>query len=686
MTSLPTIAAATGTLAPKAAAPARTLRWGILGTGAIARQFSDALATSAHGALVAVASRQPAEGLGDAFAGASVHAGYEGLLADPAVDAVYIATPHSSHAEWTIRACAAGRHVLCEKPLGMNAAEAMAVADAAARHGVVVMEAFMYRCHPQTRRLVDLLASGAIGEITLVQAAYGYHTDFDPGKRHFDPQLGGGAILDVGCYCISMCRLIAGVAAGKPCAESVGIRALGHLGPTGVDERASAILTFSGGLLAQVSASITTVQDNTLRIYGTKGRIDVRSPWFCSGRTGGVGTITLTSRAGDVETIAVETGAWLYAIEADTFAEAVERGAVAWPAPDLQDTIGTMQTLDAWRQAIGLDYPSERPGRTVTVSGRPLRRDPAADMVHDERLGVGKAASRIVIGGMALTSFALASLVYDAFFEAGGTVFDTAYVYGQGLVDRLLGQWMRSRGVREDIVVIGKGAHTPHCTPQAIRSQLAESLDRLGTDYVDLYLMHRDDPAVPVGEFVDVLDELARAGRIRKFGGSNWTIPRLEAANAYAVRHGRQGFDLLSNNFSLAEMIAPMWAGCIASSDEDSVAWLRRTQMPLFAWSSQARGFFTDRAGRDKRDDPVMMKCWYSETNFARRDRVHAFAARQGRSPAQVALAYLLAQPFPVFPIIGPATLAELRDSLGALRTTLSPQDTAWLKNGPGLR
>jgi len=667
---------------PASASSINNLRWGILGTGAIARQFADALATSRHGKLAAVASRMPSGDVARSFQGATFHVGYDALLSDQAVDAVYIATPHPSHAEWAIRTCEAGKHALCEKPIGMNAPEAMAIADASARSGVVVMEAFMYRGHPQTKRLVELLRSGIIGETTLIQAAYGYHTDFSPEKRHFDPELGGGAILDVGCYCVSMCRLIAGVATGQPFAEPTEIRALGHLGPTGVDERATAVLTFPGNILAQVAASITTVQDNTLRIYGTKGRMDVRSPWFCSGKTGGVGTITVTSRQGNVETVSVETDQWLYAIEADLFAEAVARGAIAWPAPSLEDTIGTMQVLDSWRQAIALDYPSERPERSLTVAGRPLKRDVAAEMVYDEHLCLGKAVSRIVIGGMALKSFPLAATVYDAFFEAGGSVFDTAYVYGQGNVDRLLGQWMRSRGVREDVVVIGKGAHTPHCTPEAIRPQLMESLERLGTDYVDIYFMHRDDPSVPVGEFVDVLDELAGEGRIRKFGGSNWTIGRMDEANAYARRHGKRGFELLSNNFSLAEMIAPMWDGCIASSDDASVAWLQKTETPLLAWSSQARGFFTDRAGRDKLDDPIMMKSWYSETNFERRDRVRDFAARHAVSATQVALAYLLVQPFPVLPIIGPANLGELRDSLGVLKVRLSPKDAEWLKNG----
>ncbi|CAO3433316.1 aldo/keto reductase [Azospirillum doebereinerae] len=658
------------------------LRWGILGTGAIARQFADALATCKRGRLVAVASRQPADGLADGFGGVTVHAGYAALLSDPEIDAVYVATPHPGHAEWAIRACEAGKHVLCEKPLAMNAPEAMVVADAAERAGVVAMEAFMYRGHPQTRRLIDLIASGVIGEVTLIQAAYGYHTDFAAGKRHFDPQLGGGAILDVGCYCVSMCRLIAGVAAGKPFAEPVEIQAQGHLGPTGVDERATALLRFPGGLLAHMAVSITTVQDNSLRIYGTAGRIEVRSPWFCSGKTGGIGTIVLTSRSGAVETIEVETTDWLYALEADLFADAVATGAVPWPAPGPADTIGTMRVLDDWRRGIGLDYPCERPGRRETAAGRPLRRPADAAMPCDDRLGLGKPASRIVTGGMALKSFPLAAAVYDAFFEAGGTMFDTAYVYGQGEVDRLLGQWLRSRGVREEVVLIAKGAHTPHCRPDAIRPQLMESLDRLGTDHVELYFMHRDDPSVPVGEFVDVLDALVREGRIGRFGGSNWTIARMEEAKAYASRNGRQGFDLLSNNFSLAEMVAPMWEGCIASSDDASVEWLTRTQTPLFAWSSQARGFFTDRAGRDRHDDPVMVNCWYSETNFARRDRVHELAARLGVTPAQVALAWLLVQPHPVFPIVGPATLGELRDSLGALRVRLTPDQAAWLKSG----
>jgi len=130
---------------------------------------------------------------------------------------------------------------------------------------------------------------------------------------------------------------------------------------------------------------------------------------------------------------------------------------------------------------------------------------------------------------------AAAEAIIDAFFAAGGTVVDTAYVYGKGEIDRLLGKWINGRGVREQIVVIAKGAHTPHCRPDANAPQLEESLNRMQTDHADLYFLHRDNPSVPAGEFVDVLHELVIAGRIRKFGGSNWTIARIDEANALSV-------------------------------------------------------------------------------------------------------------------------------------------------------
>jgi aryl-alcohol dehydrogenase-like predicted oxidoreductase len=304
-------------------------------------------------------------------------------------------------------------------------------------------------------------------------------------------------------------------------------------------------------------------------------------------------------------------------------------------------------------------------------------------MKRDWIPGLDKPISPLALGFEDFADLASGGPLLDAFFAAGGNAFDTAYVYGAGRTEALLGEWLASRGVRDECVVIGKGAHTPHCHPEAIGRQLAESLERLKTDAVDVYFMHRDDPDVPVGEFVDAMDTEARAGRIRgPYGGSNWTMERMDEAIAYAEKCGKRKPSVLSNNFALAEMLDPIWAGCISSSGARWKTWLSERQMPVFAWSSQARGFFTDRAGRDKRDDEAMVRIWYSEENFARRDRAVALAEKLGKEPIHVALAYVLAQPFPVIPLIGPRTLDELQNSLSALDIALSPDQVTWLEGG----
>ena len=193
--------------------------------------------------------------------------------------------------------------------------------------------------------------------------------------------------------------------------------------------------------------------------------------------------------------------------------------------------------------------------------------------------------------------------------------------------------------------------------------------------------MHRDNTDVPVGEFVDAMDAEVKAGRIRGiFGGSNWTRARFDEAIAYAEKNGKTAPAALSNNFSLAEMLDPIWAGCIAASVDEWKAWLNAKQIPNFAWSSQGRGFFTDRAGRDKRDDEELVRVWYSDRNFGRRDRAIELAQKLGRSPIHIALAYVVAQPFPVIPLIGPRTIAELEDSLSALDIKLTPEQVKWLE------
>ncbi len=340
----------------------RTLAWGIIGTGRIARQFARALPHSRRGRLAAVSSRSAAPP-GEEFAGARLHHGSDALLADAEVQAVYIATPHPTHAGLACRAAAAGKHILCEKPIAMDASEAGTAIEAARRHDVLLMEAFMYRVQPQTARLIELLRSGAIGTPLLIQASFGYHKPFDAGSRYFAAALGGGGILDVGGYCTSMARLIAGVAHGLPFLDPETVQAAARIGASLVDEVSVATLGFTGGILAQLSVSVALAQENLVRITGTERQLELASPWFCSGRYGGRSSLTLRDLRqldGAVEEIVVETDDWLYAIEADAAAAAIGRREAAWPGMTPADSLGNMRTLDRWRAAAGLPPARDR--------------------------------------------------------------------------------------------------------------------------------------------------------------------------------------------------------------------------------------------------------------------------------------------------------------------------------------
>ncbi len=291
--------------------------------------------------------------------------------------------------------------------------------------------------------------------------------------------------------------------------------------------------------------------------------------------------------------------------------------------------------------------------------------------------GLSLPISRLVMGVDNQPDLSYASSIFDAYIEQGGNCFDTAYVYGR---EHLLGQWMARRGIRDKVVVIGKGAHTPDCDPESVTRQLMISLDRMQTDYVDIYFLHRDNTDVPVGEFVDVLNEHVDAGRMKIYGGSNWTIDRIVEADAYACQNRKAAIAAISNQFSLARMVSPPGEGCLSQSDPESIAWHHRTQKPLFAWSSQARGFFVEgRAHPDIRDDPEMVRCLYSEDNFKRLDRARKLADDMGVEPVNIALAYVLHQSFPVYALFGPRTLQEMYSSLAALKVNLTEGQVQWL-------
>ena len=660
------------------------LAWGIIGPGSIARKFAAGVAASQTGSIVAVGGRsaeRSAAFVAEHAPGATAHKSSDDLLADPSVDAVYVATPHPAHVRGAIQAAEAGKHLLVEKPLTMNHAQAMALFEAAAANGVVCMEAFMYRCHPQMAKAVDLIVSGELGDIGLIEASFAFSSTVNPESRLWDSALGGGGILDVGCYAASGARLMAGAAAGNRFADDpVEVAGAGRLGSTGVDEVAVAQLVFGSGVVAQIQCGIRISADNVIRVHGSKGTLLIDNPWTPQGDT----TLVITRGGQEPELIPVSNDADLYALEAD----AVARALPSLEAPEMPwaDSLSNMRTLDRWRADLGLRYADDDSAAALhdtPLHGRPLRVTRSGQMRYGELAGVDKPVSRLVLGVDNQTEWSHASVMFDDFVERGGTTFDTAYIYGGGRCEAVLGEWLERRGVRDEVVVLGKGAHTPHDNPAAIAPQLDESLGRLRTSYVDIYMLHRDNPQIPAGEFIEALNAELTAGRIHTFGASNWSIERVSEANDYAARHGLIGFRALSNNFSLARMINPVWKGCIAASDPKSIEWLTEQQMPLMPWSSQARGFFVPGiAAPDKLDNAELVNAWYSDDNFARKERAVELAAEKGCEPVNIALAYVLHQPFPTFTLIGPRTVAETRSSFAGLDVALTPDEVRWLAEG----
>jgi predicted dehydrogenase/aryl-alcohol dehydrogenase-like predicted oxidoreductase len=663
------------------------INWGILGAGAIADAFAKGLATSQTGVLHAVGSRskEKANTFADKFSAPNRHGSYEALLADKSVDAIYIGVPHPLHAEWAIKAAEAKKHVLVEKPFAINFHQATAIIEAAIANDVMLMEAFMYRCHPQTAKLVELIKTKTIGDVRVIQATFSFHAGFNADSRLFKNDLIGGGIMDVGCYPVSISRLIAGAATGKDFADPLEVKATAHLGQTGVDEWAIASAKFPGDILAQLSTGIAVNQENVVRIYGSEGRIFLPTPWAMNRSAAEPGKI-IVHKNGEKEPreITIEATVTSFSYEADVFGNAVLSGKKQAPSPAMSwdDTLGNLRMIDSWRQSIGLMYDTEKPEnlKPVTVANRPLQKRSDAKMKYGTVPHLDKKVSRLVFGCDNQTTISHGAIVWDDYFSRGGNTFDTAYIYGGGTQERLLGQWIATRGVRDQVVLISKGAHTPNCDPKSLTKQLLESFDRLKVDSTDLYIMHRDNPEIPTGEFIDVLNEHVTAGRIKAFGGSNWSLPRVTDANEYARKNNKQGFSVVSNNFSLARMVDAIWGGCVGSADAESRAWFAKTQIPLFAWSSQSRGFFLPgKAAPEKKDDAELVRCWYAEDNFRRLDRVNEMAKKRNVLPINIALAYVLNQPFPTFPLIGPRQLSETRTSLQALDIELSEKELAWL-------
>ncbi len=349
----------------------RKLNFGILGTGNIARQFARGVLASRRCNLAAVGSRT--EAAATAFAAEAkvpaAHPTYEALLADPTVDAVYVSLPNHLHHDWTIAALKAGKHVLCEKPIAVNHSEAERMFDAASRHGRRLVEAFMYRSHPQTLAVVDEVRRGTIGTVKLIRSSFCFRVRNTAGNIRFDTATAGGALMDVGCYCINFSRLIA--AAARPghdgMLEPHFVQGVAALHESGVDELSSVVMQFPGGVLAEFTCGMALQADNSAYVCGDEGYLTIPWPWKPTPDKSGYVIAHGVPPKQDItaagpklpvppprQEVTVPVAGDLYGLEADHFADHVLDDAE--PALTAADSLGNMVVLDALRRQIGLTF------------------------------------------------------------------------------------------------------------------------------------------------------------------------------------------------------------------------------------------------------------------------------------------------------------------------------------------
>jgi aryl-alcohol dehydrogenase-like predicted oxidoreductase len=288
-------------------------------------------------------------------------------------------------------------------------------------------------------------------------------------------------------------------------------------------------------------------------------------------------------------------------------------------------------------------------------------------LLEDELIG---RRSRLVLGSADLKDDAVTPGLLGRFYEAGGRALDVANVYADGESQRAIGKWLRASGVRDQLVLYGKGCHPPFCSPGLVHEEVERSLTDLGVDRLDVFLLHRDDPSVPVTIFADALQDEIAGGTILGFGVSNWTLARFRALSDH-VRRAGDGLAAFSNHFSLAEMVTPTWPGCLAVTKGD-LAEVARAGVQMLAWASLAMGYF---AGRDPQS-------WASPENEARRRRAAQLAAELATTPNAVALAYVLSQPPNVLAVVGTRSEEHLAEALEACELELTPEQTAWLEAG----
>jgi predicted dehydrogenase len=323
------------------------VRWGIIGAGSIAGRFSEALAVLAEAETLAVGSRSQdsADRFAEAHGFSRAYPSYEDLAADPDVDVVYVATPHPSHAENAELCLRAGKAVLCEKPFTVNASEARRLVGIAREGGLFLMEGMWTRFFPLMGRLRRMLSEGALGEARMLTVDFGFRAELDPASRLFDPKLGGGAMLDVGVYCVSFASMVL----GRP-VRGAGVS---HLGETGVDEQFAATLEHGGGRISSITAGTRTASPHEATVLGTQGYARIHSPWWRPE------AMTISRPGQEDEVVREPTDENGFGYEAAEVMRCLGAGETESPIMPLDETVCVLETMDEIRESWGLRYPGE---------------------------------------------------------------------------------------------------------------------------------------------------------------------------------------------------------------------------------------------------------------------------------------------------------------------------------------
>jgi predicted dehydrogenase len=335
------------------------VRFGLLATGSIAAEMADGLVASSRCSAHIVGSRDRRRAEEFAAAHGIGHAAtYEEVLADPAVDVVYVATPHTEHERLTLAAIEAGKHVLCEKPLAIGAFGAERVVAAAAERGVFLLEAFAYRFHPQTELIVSLVRQGAIGRVRAIEVTFSYGSR-DPSSYHLSRALAGGSILDVGCYCTSMAAKVAAAATDRGLAEPEEVVGMAIFEPAeGTDEIAAATMRFPGQILASLISGSALSRPDLVRVLGEDGYLETDRPCWLEGHRADATWVDICRRGKAPERRTLDGGPSIFTREADGMA-ALLAGPPAARQAATDESLANMRTLDRWRDAVGLRYDFE---------------------------------------------------------------------------------------------------------------------------------------------------------------------------------------------------------------------------------------------------------------------------------------------------------------------------------------